>query len=186
MSEATTIQKVSVTSNGISKVALRGTISRGDHKGKPVFAPEYRDGKVPDIGELTEFLTFVGQKPLLTTLGRTIRSLFTDASIAAAKPDGKGGFTLDTGDFVAALQKEVAEMESGTKDAIQAELTALEQELNKVMGEALPFMAKNQPVPAPLANKMQQLVLKRSPLLDKLAKKTRTKKSAEKPAEAAA
>lgn len=174
-----TATPIVITVNGQPVQALQSIGSRGEQKGKTVVVPAYKSGKAPDQGELLGLISTLGAGPLCKQFGKTIRSLFADASIEAnvPHPTEKGKFTFDSGRFAAALLKEVAELDAGTKDVLLEELAKVDEEFNKLFADVtMNYIAKKAIVPDALANKITQLNVKRTELQGRLQKKSRTKK----------
>lgn len=177
-----------LTINGQPVQAQQGAFTKGDHKGKFVVVPAFKNGKAPDQGELLGLISVLGAGPLCKQFGKTIANLFRDASIDAnvPHPTDKGKWILDTGKLTSGLLKEVADLDAGTKDILLEELAKIDEEFNALFARVtMEFIAKKIVVPDALANQITQLNIKRTELQARLAKKPRAKKDAA-PAPAAA
>lgn len=163
--------KRTIAINGQNRVFAEHITSRGKaHKGKPVLVPVYKNAADPELTEIVENIVAFGQKSLCKDVAKTLKKICIDASYEAVRQDAEGKYSIDVGAFQTALGKEVAALESGAKDLLLAELEQIDEEINKAMAEVMPLMAKNQPVPSQLYNKLQQLITRQAGVKDKLKK----------------
>lgn len=160
-----------VNINGRPLNFLEAPTPRGERKGQPQLAPQWKKQTAPELTEIVDVISALGQGPLCKQIGKLLRSLAANAAADAVVKNADGTFSIDTGKFSSALLAEVADMDSGTKDQIEADLESANVEFNKVFTEAFTnYISKNIVIPDALKNKVAQLMVKREQLTEKLAK----------------
>lgn len=197
MSETTAPVTRSIAVNGKTFTFVEGQHSARskEKKGRPLLLPQFvgADGKtptiVPSVNDLSALLAALGADALLKAFAQAVLApLVKDASDAATK-EADGKFTIDNGDFARELVKASAEFTQAAAklDDLRKQEAALNDEINRVTGEILAYIGKQQTPPASLVNQGSQLLVKRAELMKAQAKKSgsRGKKAEATPAPAA-
>lgn len=174
MSEKSAPVIKTATVNGRPLSFEQGVQNRGDNKGKQVLVPRFKAGADPDMAELAEVVSVLGQKPLLHAFGKVVRGIAVDASVEANVQQPDGSYAIDLGKFATAVNEAVADLLTAKKDEMLEELKAVQNDLDGLVAKLLTdFVTKNLKVPEELTNKILQLQLKRASIEAKVNKKSR-------------